>query len=198
MNAARWATRWAAGWGVVTTYTSARGRNCGERDRDVAGAGRQIDEQVVGLVPVDVGEELLERLVQHRSAPDDRLVLVGEEPHRDARTPWASGGISMSSMTTGGRSTPSIRGIEKPQTSASTTATLLAPVGERDGQVGRDRRLADAALARGDEQDPGLATPGRRRGWHDPRRDRAPAGSRRSTPGRRAGARGARPAPRRS
>ena len=40
------------------------------------------------------------------------------------RTPWASGGTSISSMTTGRRSMPSIRGIENPHTSASTTATL--------------------------------------------------------------------------
>ena len=32
---------------------------------------------------------------------------------------------SISSITTGGRSTPSIRGMEKPHTSASTTATFL-------------------------------------------------------------------------
>jgi hypothetical protein len=32
-------------------------------------------EQEVGVVPEDVGEELLERLVQHRAAPDDRLAL---------------------------------------------------------------------------------------------------------------------------
>ena len=56
----------------------------GERDRDVAGARRQVDEEEVGLVPEDVGEELLERLVQHRAPPDDRLVLLGEEAHRDA------------------------------------------------------------------------------------------------------------------
>ena len=52
--------------------------------RDVAGARRQVDDQEVGLVPEHVGEELLERLVQHRAPPDDRLVLRGEEAHRDA------------------------------------------------------------------------------------------------------------------
>ena len=39
------------------------------------------------------------------------------------RTPWASGGMSMSSITVGDWLTPSILGIEKPHTSASTTAT---------------------------------------------------------------------------
>ena len=45
--------------------------------------GRSTSEEV-GLVPEDVGEELLERLVQHRAPPDDGLVLLGEEAHRDA------------------------------------------------------------------------------------------------------------------
>ena len=39
-------------------------------------------------------------------------------------TPLASGGTITSSMTVGGRSMPSMRGIEKPHTSASTAATL--------------------------------------------------------------------------
>ncbi len=35
MEAARWATFWAAAWGVVTMTTSARGRNC-DIDRDTS------------------------------------------------------------------------------------------------------------------------------------------------------------------
>ena len=46
-----------------------------------------------------------------------------KNPIEIQRTPWASGGMSMSSMTVGAWDTPSIRGMEKPQTSASTTAT---------------------------------------------------------------------------
>ena len=53
-----------------------------ERDRDVAGAGRHVDHQVVELAPVDVGQELLERAVQHRPAPHDGGVVLGEEPDR--------------------------------------------------------------------------------------------------------------------
>ena len=55
-----------------------------ERDGDVAGAGRHVDEQEVGVVPEHVGEELLERLVQHRAAPDDGLALGHEVADRDA------------------------------------------------------------------------------------------------------------------
>ena len=48
----------------------------GERHRDVAGARREVDQQVVELAPLDVLEELRERLVQHRPAPYDGLVLA--------------------------------------------------------------------------------------------------------------------------
>ena len=55
-----------------------------EAERDVAGAGRHVDEEEVGLVPEHVGQELLERLVQHRAAPDDGLALGHEVADRDA------------------------------------------------------------------------------------------------------------------
>ena len=77
--AARIMTCCAAGCGVVTTSASARGRSW---PRDIATSPvprRHIDEERVEVAPVDVGEELLERPVQHRPAPHDRRVLVEEE-----------------------------------------------------------------------------------------------------------------------
>ena len=38
-----------------------------EAQRDVAGAGRQVDDEVVEVVPPHFAEELLQRAVQHRS-----------------------------------------------------------------------------------------------------------------------------------
>ena len=93
-------------------------------------------------------------------------------------------------MTTGGRSTPEhARDREAPHVGVD-DGDRVAPLGQRDGQVGGDRRLADAALARGDEQHAGLATPDRRTGWPDPRRGRGPGGCRRWPPGRRGASRG--------
>ena len=64
-----------------------------ERDRDVAGAGRQVEEQDVEVAPVDVGEHLDEGPVEHRPAPGDDLVAPrlehADRDHRDARTPSA-------------------------------------------------------------------------------------------------------------
>ena len=53
-----------------------------ERDRNVAGPGRHVDDERVELAPVHVGEELLERAVQHRPTPHDRRVLLEEEADR--------------------------------------------------------------------------------------------------------------------
>ena len=117
--------------------------------------GGQVDEEVVGLVPVHVGEELLERLVQHRAPPDDRLVLLGEEAHRDAAHAVGLGRDehlvdhdrrAVDAEHAGDREAPHV-GVDD--------GDRLAPLGEGDGQVGGDRRLADAALARRDQQHPG-------------------------------------------
>ena len=49
------------------------GEQLGDGDGDVARAGRQVQEQHVEVAPPDVGEELLQRAVQHRPAERDRL-----------------------------------------------------------------------------------------------------------------------------
>ena len=59
------------------------GDQLGDRDRDVAGARRQVEQQHVEVAPEDVGEELLQGAVQHRPAPDDRLVAGDEHADRD-------------------------------------------------------------------------------------------------------------------
>ena len=83
---ARSATSAAASCGVVTTMTSALGQVLAQRDRDVAGAGRQVEQQGVEVAPVDVGEHLDERAVEHRAAPGDDLVAARlEHADRDDR-----------------------------------------------------------------------------------------------------------------
>ena len=48
--------------------------------------GRQVEEQHVEVAPVDVGEHLHQRPVEHRAAPGDDLVAARLE-HPDARSP---------------------------------------------------------------------------------------------------------------
>ena len=59
------------------------GDELGDRDRDVSGARGQVEQQHVEVAPEDVAEELLQRPVQHRPAPHDRLVARDEHADRD-------------------------------------------------------------------------------------------------------------------
>src|SRR6478609_7390117 len=47
-----------------------------ERDRHVAGARGQVEQQGVEVAPVDVGQHLHQRPVEHRAAPGDDLVAA--------------------------------------------------------------------------------------------------------------------------
>ncbi len=55
----------------------------GQREGHVTGARGHVDQQEVRLVPPGLGDELFDRLVQHRSAPDHRLLVGHEVAHRD-------------------------------------------------------------------------------------------------------------------
>ena len=122
------------------------------RQRDVAGAGRHVDDEEVGLAPVHVGEELLERLVQHRAAPDDGLVFAREEAHRDQRDAVGLGRDDHV-VDDGRRAVDAehARHREAPHVGVD-GGDRVAALRERDREVGGDRRLADAALARRDRE----------------------------------------------
>ena len=150
------ATFWAAGCGVVTTNTSPRGRYW-RRDSAMSPVpGGMSIEQEVGLVPEHVGEELLERLVQHRAAPDDRLALRHEVADRDAAHAPRFGRddhlVDHRRVAVGAEHARDRVAVDVGVDDADRVALL----GEGDGEVGRDARLADAALARRDQQRPGL------------------------------------------
>ena len=128
-----------------------------ERHRDVAGAGRQVDEQVVELAPGDVLEELRQGLVQHRPAPHDGGVLLYEEADRHDlhavglhRQDLALGGdrraLAAEAEHARDRVAPDV-GVED--------ADTLALERQRGGEVARQRGLADATLARADAEDVG-------------------------------------------
>ena len=68
--------------GVVTITAPVSGTRCDERELDVAGAGRHVDDQVVEVAPVGLAQQLLERLRDHRPAPDHRLVGLDQEADR--------------------------------------------------------------------------------------------------------------------
>ena len=55
-----------------------------DRKSLIAGSRRQIDNEVIQLAPVDILEELPDCRILHRTSPDNRACLVGEqERHRN-------------------------------------------------------------------------------------------------------------------
>jgi hypothetical protein len=103
-----------------------------------------------------IGQELLDRLVQHRTAPDHGLVVRNEVAHGQAFDTVGRGRdhhvadddrIVIGPEHLGDREAVDV-GIEQ--------ADLVAGRGQRDGQVDRHRRLADAALAGRHADDTGL------------------------------------------
>ncbi len=125
-----------------------------EREPDVAGSRRHVDQQVVERAPVDVGEELLERAMQHRSAPHDRAAVVEEEPDghdlqvvRDRRHDHLVHDHRPLLDAEHARNRVAVDvGVDDAD---------LEPAGaQRERQVDRQRRLADAALAGRDGDHP--------------------------------------------
>ena len=124
------------------------------RDRDVAGARRQVEQQHVQIAPVHVGEELLKRAVQHRPAPHHRRIALGELGDRDHPNVVGDrrkdhrldlGGPFVGAHHPRDRMPVDV-GVEH--------ADREAAGRHRRGEVDRHARLADAALAGGDRIHP--------------------------------------------
>ena len=131
------------------------GHHLGEGQRDVAGARWHVDEHEVRLAPVGIGEELLNRLVQHRTPPDDRLVVRHEVAHGEALDPvrrCRDHDVAQDDRVVVG---PEHLGDREAIDVGVEQADAVAGLGQGDGEVHRDRRLADAALARRHPDDPG-------------------------------------------
>ncbi len=52
-----------------------------QRQLHIAGAGRQINHEVIEIAPIHIGEKLANRAMQHRTAPDHRLLRRNQETH---------------------------------------------------------------------------------------------------------------------
>ena len=131
------------------------GHELSDRHRDVAGAGWKIEHQEVRLAPVHIHEELFQGLVQHRSAPHDRLVVVHEETHRDA--PDAVGHRWDEKIAEQDRGTiDSQHGRNREAVDVCIKdrhRRALARQGDRE--IDRHGRLAHSTLARRDSDDAG-------------------------------------------
>ena len=69
--------------GVVTITAPVSAHGLDQAELHVAGARRQVDDQVIQLAPHHAAQKLLHDAVQHRPAPDHRLVARRQQPHRD-------------------------------------------------------------------------------------------------------------------
>jgi hypothetical protein len=102
---------------------------------------------------VHVREELLERLVQHRAAPHDRRVLLEEEADRHE--------LEVAANRRDDHLVDSDRFLVDAEHVRDRVAVdvtvedtdLLAELGQRVGEVRRERRLADTALPGRDGDD---------------------------------------------
>ena len=115
--------------------------------------GGMIDDEVVEIDPAHFAEELLQRAVQHRTAPDDRRIVAGQEAHRDdlqavllRRDDLLAVGGELRLQAEHDRH---VRAVDV----AVDDADAAAALGERDREVDCDGRLADAALAGADRDD---------------------------------------------
>ena len=135
-----------------------------QRDHHVAGARRQIDDEVVEFAPIHLLQKLADDLVKHGAAHDQRLVAGRNVADRDGLDSVGQVGLDAVACADLGllgrahheRHVGAVDvGVDE--------AHALAELAERDGQVDGDSGFADAALAGTDSDDFGDARQGDRR-----------------------------------
>src|SRR5439155_11031265 len=124
-----------------------------QAERDIAGAWRHVDDQIVELGPTHFAKKLLEGPVEHRTPPDDRGILAGEKAHRnhlqtvpDCRHDLLS--VSRQ-LCVDAQHDRHVRTVDI----AVHHTDLAAALGERERQVDSHRGLSNAALAGSDSDD---------------------------------------------
>ncbi len=130
------------------------GHRLEHRQLGVAGARREVDDEVVECAPLDVLGELGDDLVDHRPAPDDRVVLAGQEGHAHQFHAVLFGRNERLVLGC----TRRLVGVDHPRHVRAVhvrieEADARAELGESCREVDRDGRLPDAPLARGDGDD---------------------------------------------
>ena len=120
----------------------------------VAGTRRQIHHEIVQLAPVHAEQALLERLVRHRAAPDQRLISGAHVAHRHELHAVGQAGIDPLVLARLGRLARAHQNGNAGAVDVGVEESHPRPaLRERDGEIGRDGRLADAALSASDGDD---------------------------------------------
>ena len=125
---------------------------------DVAGAGRCVDNEIVELAPVGLGDELLEGVAGHGAAPYGGLLGLDKE----------SDGQNLDAPLLGGHNQLAVahhlahglvflkvkhRGDGRTEDVGIKQSHAVAKLGKGHGEVGRHGALAHAALAGGNGDD---------------------------------------------
>ena len=152
MYAARCATFCAAGCGVVTIRTSARGRNCAIDSAMSPVPGGMSTTRKSGSPQCTSVRNCSSALCSIGPRHTTGWSSRAKKPIEMSVTPLASGGTITSSMTVGRPVDPEhARHREAPHVGVD-RGDLVTALRERDREVGGDRRLADTALARRDRE----------------------------------------------
>src|SRR6202521_2956114 len=122
-----------------------------QRQLHVAGAGREIDDEVIELAPFDTAQELRDDAVQHRAAPDHRFVTGIEQAHGDH---FQTLRLDRDHVLVG-RGLRFLRGAQHDGHVGAVNigvhqADFVAKVREGQREIDGDGRLADAAFSAGD------------------------------------------------
>ena len=147
------------------------GDRLAQRERDVAGAWRHVDDQIIDILPSRAAEELLDDPVKHGAAPDHRRIIAREKRHRDQLDPVLArrndlAAVVARQLRADAEHDRHVRSIDV----AVNHGDAAAHLSERDGEIDGDRRLADASFASTNGDDVLDACNGGLRGIHVGRR----------------------------
>ncbi len=141
------------GWGGDDNSAGER-HGLHEGDDDVAGAGREVDEEDVEVAPFHLLQKLADDLVKHGAAHDEGLVAGGDESDGDDFDAVGEVGLDLVVGEDAGllRSAHHERDVGAVDVGVD-EADAMAELSERDGEVDGEGGFADAALAGSDGDD---------------------------------------------
>ena len=125
-----------------------------QRELNVAGAGRHVDDQVVQVFPVGLAQQLLQRLGGHGAAPDHGFVLRHQKTDgHDLQAVVLHRLHVLAVHALGPAFDAHHHGLAGAVNVGVQQADAGAFSGQGQGQVDRGGAFANAALARGDSDD---------------------------------------------